>query len=286
MGSRWLNATIVLFWMSTMTWLFWQKVLPSLIQGEPPTYEAMLPAPDGPRTIQVGWKVFWNGQFVGTATGRTHRGKDGIVKVEHHLRLRRFPLRELIPIFEWLQAGKKHVSMDVDGQMTFDNRDRLLSFNSSVGMGNRKDRIKVTGAVDGNLLKVDLRFRGKVIASTERRLPPKSLVGGQLSPQGLLKGLRVGQHWTMPVFTFNPSETLEILHAEVERTEHITWNGLRVDTHLVVYCADPALGLGQGGEIRKKLWVRPDGVVLQQSTRLLGNWLKFVRTAPEEPEET
>ena len=288
MGSRWLNATIVLFWMSTMTWLFWEKVLPSLLQGEPPSYEAMLPAADGPTTVQVDWKVFWNEQQVGVAIGRIHRGHDGIVEVDHHVRLQRLPLPKALPFIKSHQAEEKYISMDVDSKMTFDKQHRLLSFNSTIGAGNRKDLIEVTGVVvQGDLLKIDFRAGGGRIASTEKRLPEGALVEGQLSPLGAIRGLHVGQKWTVPVFTyFNFNEPMEMLHAEVERREHIVWNGVQVNTHLVVYRTDPAIGLGQGGEIRKKLWVREDGAVLQQSIKLLDHWLEFVRAASEPPEPT
>ena len=284
MGSRWLNATIVLFWMATTTWLFWAKVLPSLLQGEPPTYEAMLPAADGPKTVQVGWQVFWNDQPVGTAIGTVNRGKDGFVKVEHQIRLHELRLYEFPPqlsaIFGLAPRGDQRISMDVDSTMTFDNHNHLLAFTSNIGFGNSEKLIKVTGVVDGNLLKIDLRYGGTVFATTEKTLPPESLVIGQLSPHGLLKGLRYGQQWTVPVYTyFNPNETMEILHAKVEGSRQIEWNGQQVTTWLVVYRTDPASGFGHGGEVRKKFWVRQDGVVLQQSTKLLGNWLKFVRSA-------
>ncbi len=196
MGSRWLNATVVLFWMSTMSWLVWVKVLPSLLRGEPPTYEAMLPAADGPRRIQVGWKVFWNDRPVGTAIGRFNRGQDGFVEVEHHLRLHRFPLHEVIPIKGLFPAGDSHNGMDVDSKMTFDESYHLLSFHSSISIGKEKGVVQVDGTVHGDLLKIDLR--GLVNASTEMPLPRGPLAGDPLSPLILFKGLRVGKKWTEP----------------------------------------------------------------------------------------
>ena len=284
MGSRWLNATIVLFWMSTMSWLIWEKVLPPLLHGQPPTYEAMLPAADAPSRIQVGWKVFWNGRPVGTAIGRINRGQDRFVEVEHHLRLHGFPLHKAIPVGGMFHAEDERLGTDVDSKMTFDKFNRLLSFHSSVAVGKRKGVIRVDGTLAGDVLETDLS--GDVSASTERRLPRGALAGDPLSPLILFRGLQVGEEWAVPVFTyFDTGETIEILHVKVDR-EHIDWNGRRVNTLLVVYRTDPASGLGQGDEVRRKLWVRQeDGAVLQQSIRLLGNWLKFVRTADAQPQE-
>lgn len=286
MGSRWLNATVVLFWISMMYWLVDSQVLPSLRSGEPPNYEAMLPASDGPKTVQVNWKVVWNEKTIGTAIGTITRGGDGIVQVEHKIRLHEFPLPERIRR-SFQIPGERH-GLGVDSQMTFDDRSRLLSVHSSVTVGNQKDLIQIIGAVEGgNLLKIDMQINGVVVVSREMHLSPKALAWGQLSPLGKFTDLRVGQKWTEPVFQyFNLGETFEILHAKVERREHLDWHGKRVNTHLVVYRTDPASGLGQGGEIRKKLWVRLDGSVLQQSMNLLGNWLKFVRAPSKQPEPT
>ena len=286
MGSRWLNATIVLFWISMMYWLVRVQVLPSLFEGEPPSYEAMLPASDGPKTVQVNWKVIWNERTIGTAIGTITRGEDGIRQVEHKIRLREFPLPERIR--RSFQIPGERRGLGVDSRMTFDDRSQLLSIHSSVSVGNQKDLIQIIGAVEGgNLLKIDMQINGVVVVSREMHLSPKALAWGQLSPLGKFSDLRVGQKWTEPVFQyFNLGETFEILHAKVERREHLDWHGKRVNTHLVVYRTDPASGLGQGGEVRKKLWVRLDGSVLQQSMNLLGNWLKFVRVPSKQPKPT
>ena len=42
MHSRWYSVAVVLLWLATMGWLVSQKVLPSLVIGEPPDYQAIL----------------------------------------------------------------------------------------------------------------------------------------------------------------------------------------------------------------------------------------------------
>jgi hypothetical protein len=114
-------------------------------------------------------------------------------------------------------------------------------------------------------------------------LPQDALVGDALSPQTRLPKLRVGQTWTVPVYSpFRPPRCpLEILQATVERNEGITWNGRKVEAWLVVYSSDPGAGLDSAKTSRGKLWVRHDGTVLKQELMILSSRLSFVRLPSE-----
>jgi hypothetical protein len=79
-----------------------------------------------------------------------------------------------------------------------------------------------------------------------------------------------------------PGNPLEILHAEVERLETITWNGHREETWLVVYRRDSGFVLGGNKSPRGKLWVRRDGAVLKQQVMMLDSTMTFVRLPDEE----
>jgi hypothetical protein len=50
MPMRWFNVAALLFWLTTMGWLFTEKILPSLDVGEPPGY--------GMRDTPVRWELF------------------------------------------------------------------------------------------------------------------------------------------------------------------------------------------------------------------------------------
>lgn len=44
MHSRWFNLTVVLLWLTMMTWLIKLKVMPAMLIGEPPSYAEILDA--------------------------------------------------------------------------------------------------------------------------------------------------------------------------------------------------------------------------------------------------
>ncbi len=103
---------------------------------------------------------------------------------------------------------------------------RLVGFESGVRVAGLIDAIKVQGVVEGTNLKLSIQsgdFREKM----ERYLPPNALMTDELSPQSRLPGLRVGQSWTVPMYSpFRaPNDPLEVLQAVVEREDNITWNG-------------------------------------------------------------
>src|SRR6185436_1668063 len=90
--------------------------------------------------------------------------------------------------------------------------------------------------------------------------------------------LHLGQAWTIPVFSpFRPNSPLEILQATVEAEEFIRWNGEVVPVWTVVYRRDAGSGIASAGKPRAKIWVRRDGLVLQQEVSLLNAELRFVR---------
>jgi hypothetical protein len=103
------------------------------------------------------------------------------------------------------------------------------------------------------------------------------------SPQSQLPGLRVGQTWTVPVFTplaFGKSP-VEIVYATVESVEPVLWNGSMTDCWLVVYRTDTGNG-GSHREWRGKLWVSRDGTVVKQQVVLFDSTITFDRLPEDE----
>jgi hypothetical protein len=118
-------------------------------------------------------------------------------------------------------------------------------------------------------------------------------VGDSLSPQTALPGLRAGQAWTISSYSpmalvNNPLDMLrsrspiEVLHARVEESESIVWNGRAEDTWLVVYRTQVGQGPGSDKNIRNRLWVRRDGKVLRQQVIVGDSVLMFTRLSDEE----
>ena len=71
--------------------------------------------------------------------------------------------------------------------------------------------------------------------------------------------------------------------ATVERrTEPYTWNGTTQDVWYVAYRDDAGMRHGRRASARGEVWVRPDGMVLQQKVMLFNAPLLFVRMTDDE----
>ena len=92
----------------------------------------------------------------------------------------------------------------------------------------------------------------------------------------------MGQRWTLPVYNpLHPDSPIDMLQATVEGTEQIVYDGIGVNTLLVVvYRSDPGSENATDRTPRSKLWVDSSGLVLRQETTLFGSRLTFARLSP------
>jgi hypothetical protein len=74
---------------------------------------------------------------------------------------------------------------------------------------------------------------------------------------------------------------MEILRATVERMVVFAWQGTMYDTWLVTYRAESGLSLLGGSRPQGRLWVRHDGMVLQQEVSLMECQLTFTRMSTD-----
>ena len=89
MYSRWYTAAVVILWLSAMSWLVIEKVLPPLLAGDPPSYRTILEARK--RQPPVGWRMALNGRRLGWALCTTGRQPNGLMEVRsrvHFVHLR------------------------------------------------------------------------------------------------------------------------------------------------------------------------------------------------------
>ena len=112
------------------------------------------------------------------------------------------------------------MDLDKKTRLTIDPLGGLVGFESRVRLGKIEDAIKVQGQIEGGILKLPVRTGDSPI-TCEVNLPPRALMGDELSPQARLPGLRVGQTWTVPLYSpFRPPNSpMEILQAIVERQD-------------------------------------------------------------------
>jgi len=294
MGSRSYNTVVVLFWVGTMSWLMVSKVLPPLQVGEPPSFPSIVSDERFPKP--VCWSINSNERVIGWAASKIVQREDNMVELNSYVYLKELPLDHMAP--GWLGAIVKpalrragQLSMIAKNRMEIDGLNHLVGFESRVQLADIPDAIRIRGRIDGGRLKLTVQS-GDFVYKTDRMMPENAMIGDELSPLAQLPGLRIGQTWTMPVYSpFRPlNSPMEILQATVERHDPIVWDGLPVSTKLVVYRSDSGSGLLTSHETRGKLWVRSDapdgkeGLVLKQEARLFNSTMQFVRLPDQRAE--
>lgn len=302
MYGRWFNVAVVAFWLLTMSWLVGQKILPSLVVGDPPTYRTIL-ADQEARDAPVAWSLALNDTPLGWAEARNRVLDSGVTEMRSHVRIRRLPLSEIAP--GWMNSLLKLLSgsqdwsdlelaVDAQSSLEIDPLGRPIGFYSRALLGDegslpdspRLDsqavpgtvQITIQGVIDGAQMKLKVRT-GQLVYNTVAYLPPNALVGDGLSPQGRLPNLKVGQAWTMPVYSplRPPTAPVEMLSATVERRDFMLWRERMVDVFVVVFRGDPAAELSSNQTTRARAWVQADGTVLKQEITLMSSRLTFER---------
>lgn len=289
MGHRVFNAVVVVFWLSTMTWLIVAKVLPPLQIGEPPNYRSVYAVDPNTKVEPVCWEMLWSDRRLGWAKTTVYRTPSGVTEVRSLVHFSHVPVEDLVPA--WIRPAVKSaiqpvgaLSMDALSRIEIDPLGRLSQIYSSLSPVGHKTGVVIRGRVRGTTLTGEVRS-GTMSQPFERYLPPNALFGDELSPQARMPGLRLGQEWTVPVYSplrFSDSRNpVEILHAKVEDRESVVIGDESVLTSVVVYRSDPGAIHGGAQTPRGRLWVADDGTVLKQTSRLFGSQLTFLRASPE-----
>ncbi len=293
MGHRLFNAVVVVFWLSTMTWLFVAKVLPPLQIGEPPSYRSVYAVTGDAEPEPVCWDMFWNERPMGWALTTVQRLRSGVTEVKSLVHFSRVPIEELAP--PWIRPALRRavepvgaLAMDANSRLEIDPLGRLSRINSTMRAVGYPAEIVIRGKVQGTTLEGTVRT-GRLVQPFQRHLPADALLGDELSPQARLPGLRIGQEWTVPVYSplrFSDNRNpVEILHAKVEEHESVVIGEESVLALVVVYRSDSGSILGGSRIPRGKLWVDGDGAVLKQTTHLFGSQLTFLRANGARTEE-
>lgn len=288
MGNRAFLAVVFVLWTCTMGWLVISKVVPPLRVGDPPSYRSTLSTDES----IVCWKLLWNSQPLGWAATKRETNSVGVTEVYNRLLIEELPIDQIAP--PWLGALVKQqvgrVDLDARGRLGIDPLGRLSSFDSIVRISDLGDAIRIAGRVEDSQLKFRASV-GELSYNKQLALEDRGLVGNEFSPQAALTGLRLGQSWTMCVYSpfRSPNNPLEIVQATVEAQEILEWgdeDGV-VPVWVVVYRSDSGAGISAGTS-RGRAWVCRDtnsqyeGQVLKQEITVLNSRLTFVRMTSSE----
>jgi hypothetical protein len=277
----WLTPFVVVFWCVTSGWLLAEKVLPSLLPGSPPGYQAVYSSGKG--LIPVAWTVQWNDRTIGWALAETERTPLGGLLVCSRLHFDNMPLEDLVP--PWARLMMKNVlpkegglTFDARGRVTIDAAGRLRSFSSTVNVPGSNDQVLLNGIVDAGTVKVHVQA-GELRYETTRHLPDQLVIGDELSPHATMTGLSEGRRWTVPVYSplRAANAPIAILHAAVGPEKTVYHDGHLVRVHVVTHHEDPT----SHREPRSTIWVDRMGRVLKHEAAILGGRMTFVRRADE-----
>jgi len=279
MGSSHFNVVVVLFWCATMTWLLVAKVLPPMRVGEPPGYLAIVE--ESKLDKPVCWAISLRERTIGWAANRLVRRKEGMAELSSCVYLGELPLDELTTgigaLLRPLVDELSNWDLDKKTKLTIDPLGGLVGFDSRIRLGEIDNAIKVQGRLEGGVLKLTVRT-GDTSFHLDVSLPPRALLGDELSPQARLPGLRVGQSWTVQMYSpFRPpNKPIDIMQAVVERQDTLRWGGQTQACKVIVYRSDSGSSTASR-DTRARAWVADDGRVLRQEVALLRTHLHFVR---------
>lgn len=289
MHSPWFNISVLALWLATMSWLVVEKILPSVMVGDPPDRVATLAAQTEDEL--VGYEVRWQKERIGHAVIGTKRKETGATLVDGQIHFDRLPIRQMLPkvlvdLFGVRGSIPETIDLDAKNRVLFHSNGRVQRFNSTVHLDESLSTIQVEGFVAGETLLLTVRSAG-VTYETRRPLPLNAMLSNGLMPQSRMPGLYRGRKWTVEVYSpIRPrTETMEIMQAEVVGRDLIPWGGKFEHVWLVVYRGDPGGDISHAGKERVWLWVRDDGVVLQHRITVLDGSLTFVRMQDEEAPE-
>ena len=295
MPVRLSHTIVVCFWLATMSWLAVVKILPGLREGDRPDFYSSLAA-DAPRRQPVCWRILWRDQIIGFAATDIKHLPDGQTVMRSVVQFDRLPLQSMAhelfgvlavviqPLFQGF--GDTGVELLIASQMQFDTDRRFSGFTTRIDAAQQPDFLVLCGNTDANgTLNVEARMfdgtsggSGRRILKREIELPAGALVGDALAPRPELKNLSVGQSWTVPVYRpFPPGSPPQIIQATVKRLEPIIWEGIEVETMLVLYQSEAGSSINIASDPIGREWVRSDGMVIRQEVVFSGLKFQFDR---------
>ena len=192
MGNRWFNLAVVLLWLASMSWLVLSKILPSLLVGDPPSYQDILAAQKN--EPPVGWRLMHRGDAIGWALSVTVPLQNDLTEIRSRVHFTELPLAELAPgvighFLSLTEYGRTELEMDTESTLLIDSLGCLSRFDSSLRLEGVRDVIRMEGTVEegGLKLSVDLFRRpawrlALAPDAAARPSPGKDLAGPHVQP--------------------------------------------------------------------------------------------------------
>ncbi|MEM8946256.1 MAG: hypothetical protein AAGD11_13870 [Planctomycetota bacterium] len=279
MANRIFVSAVVVLWLSSMTWLVTDRILPSFFGGgQPPIAQAY---EDGEA---VAWQVIWQGRRVGQAASVRLSGVGGSTDLFNRVVLEEFPVMELAP--SWIRATVGNLgsmTFDVLTRVEFDPLGKFSSFNSRISLNDMPSILKMTGRIEDSYL--NLRVRSNDLSHTTRIfLPNSEALSETLFPDAKLPYMHIGRNWQEKVYSpfSSPADPVELVQVEVVAKETLQHQGEVRPVMRVEYRSITSSGIPLNARVQGISWVDPiTGDVLRRDVFLGNSKLRFERLSKE-----
>lgn len=285
-------------WIFFTSWLVTTKIVPPLLQGEPPEYIDEFSSGLGKRT--TGWKLSWGEKSIGETITLSSKSNDHPLEIRSATTIRGLSLGDVLSevlggayfVMRPMMAEETSVEFEAEfATRAFLQWDGSLeSFETCVKSTGGADLLLIRGVtLNGRRLTLDVRGAdGAPLLpaggplTNEFALPTNSQLGDSFSPRSQFRNLRVGQRWTVPVVNpISPGAPVRIIQADVESRVKIHWNETEVEAHKVVFRYDSGLN-NPGSAPLGVMHVAIDGRVLLQEAKFSNISLRMERMTDEE----
>jgi len=273
MANRIFVSSIVVLWLGSMTWLVVERILPSLVSGQPPAIENY-------KTNEVvAWDVRWGGESVGYAASVRLEGVAGAMELHNRILLDDAPLIDLAPL--WMRHAVGNIgsmSFDASTRVEFDSLGNFSAFESRISLNDMPSVLSISGRVnDSNL---DLKIRSSDISyPISIYMPDRKALNEALFPNARLPQMYEGRRWTEEVYSpfHAPNDPIELVQAEVVSTESMEIQGKIRRLLRVEYRGRAGSGVNKNARLQAVSWVKKDGTVLRYDVYIGGSELRFER---------
>lgn len=282
MANRIFVFAVVALWLSSMSWLVVERILPSFYSGEPPIQEAY----EAGRA--VAWEVQWQGRPVGHAASVRLPGVGGTTDLVNRVVLQDIPLMDLAPT--WMRSAigdLGDITFDALTRIEFDSLGSFSAFDSRITINDVPSMLSISGRLEDSFLK--LRFQsGDISYTTPVYLPDSKSLNELLFPDAKLPQMYVGRSWREEIYSpfHSPGNPVELVQAEVVSAEAIDFGGEPRRTLRIEYRTMSGSGVPQEARLQAESWVDPSGTVLRRDVYLGRSRLRFLRLMNDAAGET
>ncbi len=281
MANRIFVLAVVVLWLSSMSWLVIERILPSFYAGEPPMEQAYETGK------AVAWQVQWKGEPVGQAASVRLSGVGGTTDLYNRVLLTDIPLMELAPAWMRTVIGDLGgITFDAHTRIEIDALGNFSAFNSRISIDELPSVLNISGRVEDSFLQLRIRS-GDISYTTPIYLPDRKALNEVLFPDARLPQMYVGRSWQEKIYSpfHSPSNPVELVQAEVVSVEAIQYGEETRKTLRIEYRTMSRSGIPQEARLQAVSWVGPSGDVLRRDVYLGGSKLRFTRLVKEAAKE-